>query len=217
MNAKRTTGRRTKAEAELTREALLDAAEQVFLEKGVGKSSLEEIARHVGMTRGALYWHFRNKQYLFEAMLARIELPLEELSDTFCRQHPNNPLATLEELCLHSALSLANDPQRQRVYSILFHRFESENARGTGAEPILKIQRRTQNLFETLFTQAQAANQLRPDLTPYNTAIALRAYLLGIYSSWLSNPECFSLAEEAATMISIFFNGIRRNNERMSN
>ena len=44
--------RRTKADAEATREALLDAAEAIFYAKGVARASLQDIARQAGLTRG---------------------------------------------------------------------------------------------------------------------------------------------------------------------
>ena len=50
--------RRTKEDAQLTREVLLDAAEVLFAQRGVSRTSLQEIAKAAGMTRGAVYWHF---------------------------------------------------------------------------------------------------------------------------------------------------------------
>ena len=50
--------RRTKAEADETRTKLLDAAEEVFFEKGVSRTSLGDIAQRAGATRGAVSWHF---------------------------------------------------------------------------------------------------------------------------------------------------------------
>ena len=64
--------RRTKDEAEKTRNAILDAAEHVFNEHGVARTSLEEIARAANVTRGAVYWHFKDKIALCEAMLQRV-------------------------------------------------------------------------------------------------------------------------------------------------
>ena len=52
--------RRTKEAAAITREQLLDAAERVFRERGVAGSSLAQIAAEAGVTRGAVYWHFRD-------------------------------------------------------------------------------------------------------------------------------------------------------------
>ena len=60
--------RRTKENAEKTRIALLAAAETLFLEKGVARTSLEHIARQAGVTRGAVYWRCANKAALFFAM-----------------------------------------------------------------------------------------------------------------------------------------------------
>ena len=59
--------RRTKEEAENTRTAILTAAELLFLKKGVSHTSLEQIARQAGVTRGAVYWHFQNKAQIGRA------------------------------------------------------------------------------------------------------------------------------------------------------
>src|SRR5690625_5575027 len=68
-----------RVDAEATREALLDAAEAVFYERGVARASLEAIARRAGLTRGALYWHFDGKADLFRQLLERVRMPYEEL------------------------------------------------------------------------------------------------------------------------------------------
>ena len=71
--------RRTKLEAKVTRERLLDAAEGLFCERGVTRTSLTEVATAAGMTRGAVYWHFKDKADLFRAMCDRATLPLEAM------------------------------------------------------------------------------------------------------------------------------------------
>ena len=64
--------RKTKEEAQETRNAILDAAEVVFQKQGVSRTSLAEIAAAAGVTRGAIYWHFKNKEDVFNAMIERI-------------------------------------------------------------------------------------------------------------------------------------------------
>src|SRR6266852_6073029 len=71
--------RRTKEEAQETRSRLLDAAERVFHEKGVAHASLEEIAAAAEVTRGAIYWHFKDKAELFDAMMQRVVLPVDAM------------------------------------------------------------------------------------------------------------------------------------------
>lgn len=64
--AKRLT--RSEKQAE-TRQRLLDAAEQVFLRRGLQGSSVEEIAAEAGFTRGAFYSNFKSKDELFVELL----------------------------------------------------------------------------------------------------------------------------------------------------
>jgi AcrR family transcriptional regulator len=62
--------RRSRAETQAqTRRALLDAAEVVFLRRGLRGSSVEEISAEAGYTRGAFYSNFEGKQQLFVELL----------------------------------------------------------------------------------------------------------------------------------------------------
>lgn len=51
-----------------TRTALLEAARAVIREKGYERTTLEEVARRAGMTTGAIYGNFRNRDELFIAL-----------------------------------------------------------------------------------------------------------------------------------------------------
>lgn len=61
--------RRTKEEAEETRESLLRAALDLFSEKGYSRTTFNDIAKRIGMTRGAVYWHFENKAALLAELI----------------------------------------------------------------------------------------------------------------------------------------------------
>ncbi|MDP9069531.1 MAG: TetR/AcrR family transcriptional regulator [Actinomycetota bacterium] len=64
--------RRTQAQrSEETTEQLLAAARRLFAEKGFAGTSIEEIVRTAGVTRGAMYHHFASKEEVFEAVFAR--------------------------------------------------------------------------------------------------------------------------------------------------
>ena len=53
--------RRTKEEAKQTRSQILAAAEKVFYDRGISRTTLAEIAEIAGVTRGAIYWYFRTR------------------------------------------------------------------------------------------------------------------------------------------------------------
>lgn len=66
--------RRTQAQrSATTREALLTAARELFADKGYAATGRETVADRAGVTRGALYHHFANKQALFTAVVEAVE------------------------------------------------------------------------------------------------------------------------------------------------
>ncbi|MFK8051061.1 MAG: TetR family transcriptional regulator [Halioglobus sp.] len=103
-----------------TPEKILDAAENLFAERGYSATSLGDVADKVGIRSPSLYNHFKNKEALYQAVLNRLLdnfiLPLEELTnkkmteqrvidwlDTIIRLHHANP--NLARLLQHAALS----------------------------------------------------------------------------------------------------------------
>jgi len=72
--------RAARAEGGDTRGALLDAAAEVFAERGFRDASVDEVARRAGFSKGALYWHFAGKDELFMALLEeRVDRPMREM------------------------------------------------------------------------------------------------------------------------------------------
>src|SRR3982750_1082626 len=110
--------RRTKQEAEETRGRILDAAERVFHEKGVAHASLEDIAAVAEVTRGAIYWHFKDKAELFDAMMQRVVLPAEDLLEQAGEQVKSDPLELLRHAAVSVLMRCARDERTQRIFEI---------------------------------------------------------------------------------------------------
>ena len=64
--------RRTKEEAEQTRQDIFEAGLRVFSEKGFAAATMSDVAKEAGTTRGAIYWHFRNKDAFFQEIVHRL-------------------------------------------------------------------------------------------------------------------------------------------------
>jgi AcrR family transcriptional regulator len=69
MNVK---GRKAE-QSEATRNALVEISIELFAERGYAAVPTEEIVRRAGVTRGALYHHFKDKKDLFAAVVERVE------------------------------------------------------------------------------------------------------------------------------------------------
>ncbi|PXW94529.1 TetR family transcriptional regulator [Sphaerotilus hippei] len=116
--------RRTKEEAAATRERLLDTAEAVFLEHGVTRATLQDIATAAGVTRGAIYWHFKDKAELFIAMMDRATMPCEAVTRAEQMPEQADPLQLLFELTMTPLRALRDDERTRRVFTIAIHRTE---------------------------------------------------------------------------------------------
>jgi len=123
--------RKTKEDAEITRQRIINAAREVFLTKGVSRTSLEQIASHAGVTRGAVYWHFENKSELFHAMREQVFLPLIDrmdgtlLADLDKENNPiADPLKRIENF-LQGTIQILNDHQETRqTYEVMMTKCE---------------------------------------------------------------------------------------------
>lgn len=63
--------RKTKEDTNLTKQTLLDSARKMFLEKGYSATTLSDIVINANLTRGAAYWHFKNKEEIYKAVIIR--------------------------------------------------------------------------------------------------------------------------------------------------
>lgn len=200
--------RRTKEDAEKTREMLLDAAEHVFLEKGVAATTLEDIARKAGMTRGAVYWHFENKQDLFDAMHARVKLPLDQSYEHVLVAEDG--LAALKEHCVYVVRHFLQDEHARRVLTILTRKCEETDASQSNVERQCQKRGEVINKFKLIFSTAQEKNQLPASLSPETAAISLHAYIHGILRDALGFDYPYDVNALAPAMLETFFKGLTR-------
>ncbi|WP_312832208.1 TetR/AcrR family transcriptional regulator [Sedimentibacter saalensis] len=64
--------KRTKEDAEQTRQAILDASFDIINKKGFERMTRDDIAMEMGMTRGAVNWHFKTKEEIYFSVLQNI-------------------------------------------------------------------------------------------------------------------------------------------------
>lgn len=202
--------RRTKDEAEKTRSNIMDAAEQVFYEQGVARTSLEQVAFQAKVTRGAVYWHFRDKIELLDAIMKRIFLPQEDILENLAKSHSDMPLQDLKKACGDALRNMGKDKRRKRVVSIMMLRCEYVEE----MEPILKRRRECKDrmLARTLsmFEQAKDLNQLSPEWTPNLAALSLQAMMSGLIISALEGRKAFNFTTSAPKCLETFFRSLER-------
>jgi AcrR family transcriptional regulator len=99
--------------SEATREKLLRTARRLFARRGYSDVGTEEIVRRAGVTRGALYHHFRDKKDLFRAVFVAVENELIERIAAEALSQPE-PMEQLRRGCT-LFLDAALEPEVQRI------------------------------------------------------------------------------------------------------
>ena len=82
------------------------------------------------MTRGAIYWHFKNKSDVFAAMCDRVHLPIETLCEPEHIERQEDPLGGVRDICVFVMRQTVRNAQWRRVYEIIFHKCEMVQENG---------------------------------------------------------------------------------------
>lgn len=201
--------RKTKEDTEHTYSALLDAAEIVFKEKGVAASTLNDIAKMAGMTRGAIYWHFKDKSELVHAMCERATLPMEAMFNEITSVGGDDPLGSIHRLTAHALRQLASSTQQQTVFDILFHKCEKTGEMALMFEREQESRDDCHSKIETLLRQAVKLGQLPADTHTALAMQALHSFIVGIMHEWLLDPTAYDLEKHAEALVGTIITGLR--------
>ncbi|MBD3586525.1 TetR family transcriptional regulator [Salinimonas sp. HHU 13199] len=200
--------RRTKEEAEQTKQAILDAAIDVFTDRGVARATLEQIARSADVTRGAVYWHFKNKIEIFDALHEKMHTPfIERIMQGLEVEHPN-PVDQLQTICTNLILDLDEDAQKCKAIRLFMFKcdysgdFEQCKARHN------EKKREKLAAFEAYFARAKKQMTLPEDADPKVLALSVSCFIRGVVAEYLESPETFKIQQDVPGMMQLFFNGI---------
>jgi TetR/AcrR family acrAB operon transcriptional repressor len=206
--------RKTKAQAADTRERLLDAAERVFRADGVAKSSLTMVAAAAGVTRGAVYWHFKDKADLFSALCQRTPLPMEAMRDPTGAEQEDDPLAAVRARVVAALTRLADDPRTQALFEVVFHKTELTGELSPVAARLERDRGDRQASVEAVLERAVRIGQLPGDTDTRLAARLLHAFVSGIMREWVLDKEAYGLAERAPCLADTMLAGLAANPPR---
>ena len=202
--------RRTRDEALETRNRILDTAERVFSERGVSHTSLADIAAAAGVTRGAIYWHFKNKADLFDAMMNRVVLPMEEMTARAADAGLEDPVAHVRACALNVLERVVNDPQCRRVFEICSHKCEYVDEMSQVRDRHIEGRNQCVGYIESGLRNAAAKGLLAPGVDPRRAAVGLHALVDGLIMNWILDPGYLPLRKEAGRLIDFYLDGLRR-------
>lgn len=201
--------RKTKQDAEKTHLALLNAAADLFLQKGTSRTTLQEIAARAGMTRGAVYWHFNGKDEI-----------VRQIWQTFAQDHHDRFLAGLNNLpdegataafraLLHGIMNIIiHDHRTGQAISIVLHivEFTTEET-----ELQLYLSHRHDAFFSAMNAAAQVLMQqgaLQPGISSDTAAKGILSYIFGLVNQYLCPHPFADLKLEGTALLDLYLDAV---------
>ena len=194
--------RHTRAESELTRARVLDAALEAFSNGGVRSTTLEDVAALAGVTRGAVYWHFEDKAALVAEVVAGLQWPLDIGADMAAYQAHPQPLRLLREQLWQRMERCMRDPAQWRAVQLVLRHGERSELPADATARVERAIVETVARLGRVMTIAYHRHQLRPGLRPVSVARCLHAVGVGVLSEhasqWVkgeskASPLCLDL------------------------
>jgi TetR/AcrR family acrAB operon transcriptional repressor len=193
--------RRSKEDSLKTRRSIVLAARRVFAKRGVSQTSMEHIACAAGVTRGAIYGHFKDKGDLFQTMREQVRLPLMDVLNEAMLHSSGDPLAGVEHYLLAVVDAVRDDPATRDTFQILT--FKCEYVGGFEAD----IKRQATRLgelareLERVYRAALRYGQLRKGVAPRLAALETCAFLMGTMRLWLLDDDGVLVRRDAAKLM----------------
>lgn len=196
--------RKTKEEALKTYHCLLDVSAELFSTCGISNTTLGDIATAAEMTRGAVYWHFKNKDDVIKALWERDALPvvdkfLNQLS-SMGEEPDKNFRNTLKDMMRE----IAHNPTANQAIRITLN---SSEAIEQQSELQVHLESQAGNIYsgiEAAINRLAKQGYLREDLAPELLSAALWSYLHGLVDTSLrSHISQVNLQKDSDTLIDI--------------
>lgn len=201
--------RKTKAEAEQTRQLLLEVAMRSFAEKGLANTSLKEVAAEAGVTHGALYWHFKNRDELLRQLYFQVESPFEAQYIEQQQAARQNALDALT-LYLKGILAvMASEPLQQQGYRLFRLHAANRPELALLQEQLTADVEEWRGYIRSFLKMAQKKKELKKKADIDQLADSLYLAIFGLLDQALLAPDRFNLLKTGPALVDMLMQGLR--------
>jgi AcrR family transcriptional regulator len=194
--------KRSREEAEKTRESIVDAGLDCFDRHGIASSTMEQIAERAKVTRGAVYHYFSNKDEILRAIRAQVSLPLLDEADTTLLRHPEMaPLERVERFMEKFLHALERDVRLRRAWAVMHFKCEYVKALAGDLDGLILNHDRLVNALEATYREARKDGTLAKGLVPRAAAVESMMFVAGMVRLWLLDSRSTGLRKDARAAI----------------
>ena len=206
--------KKTKEQTEITKQAIIEAAIDVFYEVGLSKATIKNIVDRTELTRGAFYWHFANKEeilsYLLDKTIAKYQHYFEELIN-----ESSNSIQLLSQHAINLFTTICDNERERKVFAIFMQTVGSQQEMTEFRQHSESIYFESQEFYKQQFESAKKDNLISEIHSSELLAFGYNAYITGIIDSWYASPtdNNMNIGEHAHSLIELFLAPLLKNNK----
>lgn len=203
--------RRTKEDAEKTRLAILASAMDIFYEKGYSKTTFDEIAKRINLTKGAVYWYFRNKPDIVAALINDFAARYTDLLKVFLERYPDASFERIIQMQLFINKQIRDDALFYKFLFFVTCQMEWSEAIINKIQPsIEQTKQLTRRLFLDTLEMLQNKNQIKKDVNISMTCEILMTLYGGLLEATFTRRLTHDFDETVITGYNLIFNSIKQ-------
>ncbi len=189
-----------------TENRILQQAVRLFLEKGYHGTSIDEITRAAGLTKGALYWHFKSKEDLLQRIVSQYEKnAIDGMIQTVEKVEGGVVEKFMEHTRFNSAFAVRN---RELCISFTTLAAELVGAHHPIEAEIRRIYGKYRDFLAGLVKEGKRQKVFKKDLDPELVALSLLAFFDGVLLHWFINQNTVDGKAYVTTCTNIWLKGL---------
>jgi len=202
LRARRVPRSVSKAKPATRLEEVLQSAANIFFAKGFHATSIEDVARDVGMLKGSLYYYIKSKEdLLFQLLLAGIED-----GDSYIAQHIDPEGEPVEQLERAIRAQIDYIIEHKVPFGLFLHEFDSLS--GKRQHKVISVMSRYNNRFVELVKRGQAQGMLI-DGEPWLIVNGILGMCNWLYR-WYDPEQISSPEQVKQVFVNMLFSGLRK-------
>lgn len=203
--------RRTHDDSIETKKKILESAQRLFTRRGYERTSLSDVAKYAGVTRGAIYWHFENKEELLISLIDFLEtekFSLGMLNEASLATEPN-PLMKLKNCVKSIASEEITQYINSTFLSMIISIMNGVSGNSDVRQKLIELTEMRRNLLVKAFKNCIAKGQLPANLSINDAVEHLSMFVIGyIDQARLTHAE--NIAKNFDFYIDLEFDLIRK-------
>jgi AcrR family transcriptional regulator len=167
--------RKTKEDTEISKLRILLAAEEEFCQRGFVAANMDSIAGVAGLTKGAIFWHYKSKADLFKAIITRA---IGRMRTIFHEVFSSSRHVLIMEKCREMIKRIKKD----KAFEVLMTLSNAENTGDIPADVLKECYKEISEIFKDTiqsFSEAKKRGELRPDTDIRNVLVTITIIMSG--------------------------------------